>query len=803
MSEQVEPTSLDALRAKAERLLDDGVRPRPDGPEGVRRSLHELQVHQVELQLQNEELQHVRQALLESERQYRDLFHRAPVPYVELSLDGRIQRANLRAAALLGSGVGELVGRALASFMAPHEADELHLHLTAAGQALGSHVSRVALQSSARGRIPVRLRTAVAHDARGASLGYRTVIEDLVRPSEARDQLRASEARSAAILHTLTDAVVTTDALGHIEMVNRATETMFGWSEHELLGRPFRDLARAEDGPIDPSPGTWRTAVGCRRDGSTFPLRVDASAWSDGEERKLTLCMRDRTEAVRQLAALASSEERFRQIAEHVSDAFWIYERATGRVSYASPASEAVWGHAVDPLGLRGEAWLAWVQEDDRPRVEDAFRNLSEAPFAETFRVVRADGGIGWIHARAFPVPRPDGQVARDIVVAQDHTRQRQLQQALDHAQRIEAVGAVASGIAHDFGNLLQGVLGCITVARSPNAEPERVENLLDAAARAAREGAQLASRMTRFSRQDTPRPVPMELDGLLADLVPLVERLLTERNVVRLDAAAPGALILADPVHMQQLLLNLAANSRDAMPEGGLLRIRTGTVETTEASPNCTGIMEAGQWVWMTVSDNGVGMPTGVKEQVFEPFFTTKEAGAGTGLGLSTVFTATKELGGHVHVDSEPDAGTSFTFHFPWLGGQWSTVRPPPTESTFEGTVLLVEDNELVRITVRHYLEEVGFAVLEASHPGEALTELQKVPEIELLISDVNLPMMSGIELARVLRQRARALPVLFMSASPTVPALAEIPEAKVLQKPFGKQELLERISALLASPP
>jgi signal transduction histidine kinase/DNA-binding response OmpR family regulator len=407
-----------------------------------------------------------------------------------------------------------------------------------------------------------------------------------------------------------------------------------------------------------------------------------------------------------------------------------------------------------------------------------------------------------WVRARSFPIDGTGGVTARYVCLIQDVTDQREMEMELRQAQKMEAVGALASGVAHDFNNVLQGVLGCITLAQRPGTSPEQLRAFLEQAADAARRGGGLSARLMSFAHKRVLDAASTVIDAMITRSAPLLERLLTEQVVLELQLEAGDATVRADAVQIEQILLNLAANARDAMPGGGRLQIRTETVAKGEL-PAGLELRQAERYVRLQVRDYGLGMDEATKVRIFEPFFTTKQPGTGTGLGLSTVFSVARQLGGHVDAQSEIDRGSTFTIHLP-------CCEPPAAADVLQvhelprlqGVVLLVEDEPVVRLTVRHHLDEMGVEVLEAGDAFEAQRVLRRFGgKIDLLMSDVVLPGMRGTVLAENVQRQQPELRVLFMTANPEL--LDHDPDGKlgapVLRKPFGREELARQLLALL----
>ncbi|HVZ31698.1 MAG TPA: ATP-binding protein, partial [Polyangiaceae bacterium] len=380
----------------------------------------------------------------------------------------------------------------------------------------------------------------------------------------------------------------------------------------------------------------------------------------------------------------------------------------------------------------------------------------------------------------------------RIVGVARDVTDDRELEDELRQAQKLEALGALASSVAHDFGNLLQGVIGCLNIALSSNSS-DRSRDYLRQAVMALKGGATLVSQLMRFSRKEPTQARPIGMDAAIFGCEKLLQRLVGDHIQVRIEAHAPQSLLVADPVQIEQILMNLAANARDAMPQGGQLLIRTEEVH----KPNASGLQLP--FVQLEVRDLGCGMDQQTQARVFDPFFTTKSAGKGTGLGLSTVRAVTRSLGGEVAVDSEPGQGTVFTFHFPTASAPIANDGAFQIGRRFAGRVLLVEDDRKARRSVRRALEELGFEVVEAGDAGEALSLADA--SLGLLITDVALPEVSGPKIREALAERYPNLKALYISAHPA-PYLMQTgllqKSDALLQKPFDVHDLAFQLAEL-----
>lgn len=508
--------------------------------------------------------------------------------------------------------------------------------------------------------------------------------------------------------------------------------------------------------------------------------------------------------------ALAASEEKFRQLAESIDDVFFLIDLQDWTTQYVSPAYQTVWGTDPHATALRTIDWLDAVHPQDRARLEDARARAALGPWDDTYRIQRPDGSSRWVRTRTFPVRGASGAVYRVAGVARDVSEYRRLEEQLRQAQKMEAVGRLAGGIAHDFNNLLSVILSYTSLALSalPEGDPCR-EDMLEVE-RAGERATELTRELLAFSRKQVMEPKVLELSRLVQNMEKILRRLVGEDIDMRVIAPDLQERIYADPNQLEQVVMNLVVNARDAMPKGGRLTIEVRRVEVDpEASGGGAGL-RPGPHLQLTVSDNGAGMDTETRERAFEPFFTTKEAGKGTGLGLSTVFGIIKQNHGHIELYSELGVGTTFKIYLPCTerAEQPATSRPPePSSLAGSETVLLVEDDAQVRASSREILRRRGYHVLEASGAEEALRlAAEYAAPIHLLLTDVIMPGMSGRELAERLSATHPDTRVLYVSGY-TEGAIVHhgvLDEGiAFLQKPLSPTSLLRRVREVLGGSP
>ncbi|MDX1567300.1 MAG: PAS domain-containing protein, partial [Longimicrobiales bacterium] len=519
----------------------------------------------------------------------------------------------------------------------------------------------------------------------------------------------------------------------------------------------------------------------------------------------------EREEASR---ALKRSEGRFREIAESIDDVFWILDPDEGEVLYVSPAYEEVWGRPREPMlgTLDPDRWLKTLHPDDRERMRRALPDRDGEYADVEYRIVRPDGEIRWIWDRAFSVEDEDGKVVRRVGVAEDITERKELERQLGLAQKMEAVGRLAGGIAHDFNNLLtvisaQSDLLLLDLDESSPLR-EEVELIRSAAERAAR----LTGQLLAFSREQVLRPRVLDLNEVVTDVDPLLRRLLGEdiRVVTRLSDDLPP--VRVDPGQLEQVLMNLAVNAREAMPGGGVLEISTRLEVLTEEEAAERPGLWPGPCVQLRVSDTGMGMDAETRSRVFEPFFTTKREEGGTGLGLAVSYGIVKQSGGAIHVDSQPGKGTTFKIRFPPARADAERDSPDDSEEVganpgVGGSVLAIEDDPSVRRIVRRILERAGIDVTLAEDAETGLEILKERGEsFEVVLTDLVLPGMSGRGLLEEVRSRDLDVKVVVMSGydhdSPG--RRGDLPsDVGFIQKPFSPEELVEVLGRALGRRP
>jgi signal transduction histidine kinase/ActR/RegA family two-component response regulator len=432
----------------------------------------------------------------------------------------------------------------------------------------------------------------------------------------------------------------------------------------------------------------------------------------------------------------------------------------------------------------------------------------SSRPHSTDYRILMRDGVYRQISVRGVPVFDESGAVREWVGTFHDITDRQQLEDQLRQAQRMEALGRLAGGVAHDFNNLLTVINGFADLLLSRLGDEEPTRGDLELIHRAGQRASLLTQQLLAFSRKQVMRPEPLSLNDTIGEVEPMLSRLLGDDVSVHVELDPAAGTVLADPGQIQQVLMNLAVNARDAMPSGGTLTLRTRNVDLHADAAICHRGLAPGRCVSVSVTDTGLGMTPAVRARLFEPFFTTKEAGKGTGLGLSTVYGIVHQSGGHVWVESEPGAGSTFTLFFPRVDAP-SVAHKAKAEAPVAGGhehILVVEDADAVGRLANEVLRSYGYRVSTVVCAPDALELIAAGNRPDLLLTDVVLPGMSGPVLASRLSASVPGLAVLFMSGySDDMLGHHGIvdPAVRFLQKPFSPLGLARAVREALDNRP
>ncbi|MBZ5702908.1 MAG: PAS domain S-box protein [Acidobacteriia bacterium] len=545
----------------------------------------------------------------------------------------------------------------------------------------------------------------------------------------------------------------------------------------------------------------------CHKDGTWRTLESTSSVIRNakGEPAQLVIVNRDISERKRAEEALRLSEANFRSVVEDAP--YGIYRASmNGQLLHVNPALQTMLGYATP-----GELLQANLETDiyrypeEYQRLKDLFARAEELKDVEV-EWKRKEGAPITVRCSGRCLKDASGAAAHFEVFAEDVTERRVLERQLRMAQKMEAVGRLSGGIAHDFNNLLGVIIGYSQVLKRELGPGSPLYGHTEEVEKAGQRAATLTRQLLAFSRQQVLTPAVLNLNALVSDMEKMLPRLLGE-DVVVTTALDPGlGRVKADQGQIEQVIMNLAVNARDAMPQGGQLKVETANAEFDETFVRQHPGAKCGQYVMLSVTDTGVGMDAETQAHIFEPFFTTKELGKGTGLGLSTVYGVVKQSGGYITVDSAPGKGAAFKVYLPHVEEQAKVEAPKsvPDRSLRGGeTVLLVEDEDPLRKLVQSFLEANGYRVLPAPNGEKALEAAAQHPApIQLLLTDVVMPGMNGRVLAERLVARQPGMKVLYMSGY-TDSFIAGHgvlkPGTHLLHKPFMEEALIRKIREVL----
>jgi PAS domain S-box-containing protein len=627
-------------------------------------------------------------------------------------------------------------------------------------------------------------------------------------------ELKTSHLLFGGVVQISEDAIMTIDEKQNVTLFNSGAEKIFGYSAADVLGKSinmllpenFRKMHSTHLEAFANSPDALRPMsrrggiYGLRKDGNQFPAEASISKFEAGGKKIMTVRLRDITDRV----AAEHTLHQMAAIVESSQDAI-IGEDLDGIIQTWNPGAEAMYGYtANEVLGKSAKMLLPPDSEDEvAANVQRAREGIGTN---YDTRRMRKDGKQLKVALTVSPIRDTHGMVVGASTIVRDITERDRLEQRLQQSQKMEAVGLLAGGVAHDFNNLLGVIVGYAYLVNTSGAGDEHSRYAGQQIINAAEKGSALTRQLLTFSRRQIMIPKVLDLNEITDGLGKMIPRLLGEDIDVRIVHGERLKHVKADPSQLEQVIMNLAVNARDAMPEGGKLIIETSNVYFDEADARHNNVAP-GDYVRLAVTDTGQGMSSETRAHIFEPFFTTKEVGKGTGLGLATVYGIVTQSQGYIWVYSELGHGTTFKIYLPATTAM-ATTAPLAThrqQLTVCGTetVLLVEDQADLRELFTHVLRDKGYKVLSASGGPDALQQMakQKNP-VHLLITDVIMPEMRGNKVAEELAERYPNMKVIYMSGY-TDSALihsGSLPEDIVfLQKPFTPDAMLRLIRQVL----
>jgi two-component system cell cycle sensor histidine kinase/response regulator CckA len=625
--------------------------------------------------------------------------------------------------------------------------------------------------------------------------------------------LQDRELHWSALFDQIRDGIVTLDENGKIETVNRPFERLFRYSAQELRGLPIsrllasphreqidQRLASGESVGLQNFRGIGREVQGLRKDGSLFPMELCINHFWLHERRLFSGVIRDITER----HTAQQMTHHFAAIVEGTGDAI-ISNNLDGIVTSWNRGAQEIFGYSSKEM--IGESIFQLIspdRPDDMHQILNRIRKGERVEHYQTERIAK-DGRRLIVSLTASPLFDENHRVIGASKIARDITEQIRLEDHLRQSQRMEAVGQLAGSIAHDFNNLLTVINGYADLSLRGIDPSDPMHRRLSQIHASGERGAALTQHLLAFSRKQVLQPTVLNVNAIITGMEPLLRRLVRE-NIefhILLKPSLPS--ITADPHQIEQVVMNLVINARDAMPAGGLLALETNVVSIDGQLKGLFSDLLPGTYLIITITDTGIGMDSNVQSRMFEPFFTTKPKGHGTGLGLATVFGVVRQSGGSIGVDSEVGVGTTFRVYLPVTPEAVPEKLPEPVVRCLIGseTILLVEDDEGLRDYAAEVLRKYGYLVYEAADGEEAfvISEAQGA-KIDLVVCDVVMPNMGGEELVRKLRQAIHAPRVLFISGYTDDAIIVHSCSGvgiSFLAKPFNPEQLGSKVREAL----
>jgi len=650
-------------------------------------------------------------------------------------------------------------------------------------------------------------------------------LSQALKRQRAEAELEQLKEFNEGIVRGMEDGLILEDASGTITFVNPALERLVGYTSAELLGRHWSLIVAPQEVERVQSQTQQRPGGTCGRyearlrhkDGHEIPVLVSARPmFQEGKFCGVLTAFADITARVQAEAQTQAWKQRYDLTVASSGQIVYDYDTADGSI---------VWGGGIErvlgltPAEMSGglRRWEEMLHPEDRPRATALLSEAEKlaAPYDVQYRMRHKDGSYRWLHDRGFFVTQAEGRPPHMLGMLQDITARKRaeeerdkLEMQLREAQKMQSIGMLAGGVAHDFNNMLTVILGNTELALTRAEPASTLQRELEAVQKTAKRAAALTQQLLAFSRRQILQPRPVDLNALVSDLAHMLGRLIGEHIQLQLELAPKLGEVYADPAALTQALMNLTLNARDAMPPdkgGGELRIATHAVMPDAAFYEAHPEAKRGAYAKLSVIDNGEGMDATTMQHLFEPFFTTKELGKGSGLGLAVVYGIVRQHNGWINVHSQPGRGTRFDVYLPVQKPDGGAGRLSRSRTVLGGqeTILVAEDEEGVRELTQGLLQSLGYRVKAARDGREALEAFAANPHgFDLAVLDAIMPHLSGVKAYQAMSGIRRDLPVLFVSGySPEMIGMPACgPRLRLLQKPFTRTELAHAVRDMLA---
>jgi PAS domain S-box-containing protein len=749
------------------------------------------------------------QALAESERRFHQLFDEAPVGYHELDVSGRIVAVNNTELEMLGYKIEELLHHPPWEFIVEADTSRTAISAQIAGTVPSDRTVERTFRKKDGNMLTALIRNRTLRNEAGAIAGIRSTLQDITERKNSEHELRLM----AQTIASARDCISITDLQERFLFANHAFQDTYGYTMEELLGRDISIVRSplasgsisARILPETMASGWHGEIMNRRKDGLDFPVELWTSVVKDeaGTPVAMVGVARDITERKNSEAHLRQSEQQFRLIAENVADMIAVLD-LHGRRIYNSPSYKSLFG---DPESLKGTDGFREIHPDDVSRIKEVFQQTVQTGIGQRleYQFLLKDGSVRNIESKGSVIRDEEGKISQVIVVSRDVTEEKRLAAQFLRSQRMESIGTLAGGIAHDLNNVLAPIMMAIEVLRTKISDPGG-QKILNTIETSAKRGADIVRQVLAFGRGVKSDRILVQLKHLIHEVAKIAGETFPKAIEITTDIPRNLWTVSADPTQMHQVLLNLLVNARDAMPKGGTLTIAAENVTLDENYSRMHVEAKPGLYVSMSVSDTGTGVPADIREKIFEPFFTTKEIGMGTGLGLSTTLAIVKSHEGFINLYSEPGKGTSFRIYIPATGTDSDGAAASEVVDLPMGhgeLILIIDDEAAIREITKETLEAYGYKTLTASDGAEGISVFgENKKMIRAVIIDIMMPVMDGTAAILVLKKIDPDVRIIAASGLTARGQVTPPPASDVqgfLTKPYTAENLLKTLKTVL----
>jgi len=778
-----------------------------DSLEEAQKLLQELRVHQIEMEMQNEELRRAQAELSALQARYFELYDLAPVGYLTVSEKGFIREVNLAAASMLGFDRFSLVRQPLSRIFLKEDQDIYCLHLKQGHESSSPFAFEMRLVRADGSLFWARLHTVSAHDGE-----QWITLADISERRQAEDSLRKSEEQYRALVEHIPQRIIVKDRNSVYVSCNELFAREFGIKSTDIAGKTDYDLFPAElaakyqsdDKRVMESGETEAFEEQYIQTGEKIWIYTIKTPFRDNEGNVsgIMVVFSDITERKRTAVATQTAALEWSACFDAMDDGVSIHS-VDHSVLNANQAFLHLLGKSADEV--IGKKCYQLFHEKECPAKECLIcetRNTRQKASAEIFEPTLNK----WLAISVSPVLDSAGGLLRVVHTVRDITEQRKLEMQYLHAQKMESVGTLAGGVAHDFNNILTAIMGYATLAlmQLQESDPQRlyIQNILDASDRAAT----LTSELLLFSRKQPLSEHILDLNEAVTTVEKFLAKVIGEDIELKIVVHDTPLMVLADENRLEQVLMNLATNAGHAMPHGGALTVATTNITLDEEFVFAKGYGIPGRYALLTVTDSGTGMDEATQQRIFEPFFTTKGVGKGTGLGLAVVYGIIKQHNGFINVSSLPGCGTTFRIYLPLVVAGSMSVNPAAQQVPCGGvgeTILLAEDNAMVRTLLTTVLTDAGYTVIEAVDGADAVNRFKEnSAAIDMLLFDLIMPKMNGKEAFDEIRKLRPSIKAIFASGYTPDAIQQKVSLADgvhLITKPISPSNLLQRVRDVL----